>query len=62
RYSNRKPMTHTYAPYSPVLHYNVNRGDLVGGNFWDMRATGRRLGNAAAEQAQGPPTNPVEMG
>ncbi len=62
RYSNRKPMTHTYAAYSPVLHYNVNRGDLVGGNFWDMRATGRRLGNAAAEQAQGPPTNPVEMG
>src|SRR5271166_4824817 len=62
RYSNRKPMTHTYAPYSPVLHYNVNRGDLVGGNFWDMRATGRRLGNPAAEQAQGPPTNPVEMG
>jgi cytochrome c peroxidase len=62
RYSNRKPMTHTYAAYSPVLHYNVNRGDLVGGNFWDMRATGRRLGNPAAEQAQGPPTNPVEMG
>ena len=25
-------------------------------------ATGRRLGNPAAEQAQGPPTNPVEMG
>ena len=38
------------------------QGDLVGGNFWDMRATGRRLGNPAAEQAQGPPTNPVEMG
>jgi len=27
-----------------------------------MRATGRRLGNPAAEQAEGPPTNPVEMG
>jgi cytochrome c peroxidase len=27
-----------------------------------MRATGRRLGDPAAEQAQGPPTNPVEMG
>ena len=27
-----------------------------------MRATGRRLGNPAAEQAKGPPTNPVEMG
>jgi len=35
---------------------------IPGGNFWDMRATGRRLGNPAAEQAQGPPTNPVEMG
>jgi cytochrome c peroxidase len=34
----------------------------VGGNFWDMRATGRRLGNPAAEQAEGPPTNPLEMG
>jgi cytochrome c peroxidase len=45
-----------------VLHYNPGQGDLVGGNFWDMRATGRRLGNPAAEQAEGPPTNPVEMG
>jgi cytochrome c peroxidase len=62
RYSERKPQTHAYAPLSPVLHYNPGQGDLVGGNFWDMRATGRRLGNPAAEQAQGPPTNPVEMG
>jgi cytochrome c peroxidase len=62
RFSNRKPQAHAYAPLSPVLHYNPGQGDLVGGNFWDMRATGRRLGNPAAEQAQGPPTNPVEMG
>jgi cytochrome c peroxidase len=62
RFSNRKPQSHAYAPLSPVLHYNPSRGDLVGGNFWDMRATGRRLGNPAAEQAQGPPVNPVEMG
>jgi cytochrome c peroxidase len=62
RFSDRKPQAHAYAPLSPVLHYNPGRGDLVGGNFWDMRATGRRLGNPAAEQAQGPPTNPVEMG
>jgi cytochrome c peroxidase len=62
RYSERKPQTHSYAPLSPVLHYNPGQGDLVGGNFWDMRATGRRLGNPAAEQAEGPPTNPVEMG
>jgi cytochrome c peroxidase len=62
RFSNRKPQAHAYAPLSPVLHYNPGQGDLVGGNFWDMRATGRRLGNPAAEQAEGPPTNPVEMG
>ena len=62
RFSNRKPQSHAYAPLSPVLHYNPGQDDLVGGNFWDMRATGRRLGNPAAEQAEGPPTNPVEMG
>jgi len=62
RFSDRKPQTHSYAPLSPVLHFNAARGDMVGGNFWDMRATGRRLGNPAAEQAEGPPVNPVEMG
>jgi cytochrome c peroxidase len=62
RFSNRKPQSHAYAPLSPVLHFDSAQGDLVGGNFWDMRATGRRLGNPAAEQAEGPPTNPVEMG
>jgi cytochrome c peroxidase len=62
RFSNRRPQSHAYAPLSPVLQYNPGQGDLVGGNFWDMRATGRRLGNPAAEQAEGPPTNPVEMG
>jgi cytochrome c peroxidase len=62
RFSQRTPQPHAYAPLAPVLHYNPGQGDLVGGNFWDMRATGRRLGNPAAEQAQGPPTNPVEMG
>ena len=62
RFSERKPQSHSYAPLSPVLHYNAGQDDLVGGNFWDMRATGRRLGNPAAEQAEAPPTNPVEMG
>ena len=62
RFSERKPQSHAYAPLAPVLHYNPGQGDLVGGNFWDMRATGRRLSNPAAEQAQGPFTNPVEMG
>jgi cytochrome c peroxidase len=62
RFSDRKPQTHAYAPLAPVLHFNQYRGDMIGGNFWDMRATGRRLGNPAAEQAEGPPLNPVEMG
>ena len=50
RFSDRKPQSHAYAPLAPVLHYNPGQGDLVGGNFWDMRATGRRLGNPSAEQ------------
>jgi cytochrome c peroxidase len=62
RFSNRKPQSYMYAPFSPVLHYNALQGDFVGGNFWDMRASGHRLQNPSAEQAQGPPTNPVEMG
>jgi cytochrome c peroxidase len=61
RFSERTPQSHAYAPLAPVLHYNEGQGDLVGGNFWDMRATGRRLGNPAAEQAEGPPVNPTEM-
>ena len=62
RFSNRKPQSYMYAPYSPVVHYNSLQGDFVGGNFWDMRASGYRLQSPSAEQAQGPPTNPVEMG
>src|SRR5467141_3272482 len=62
RFSNRKPQSYMYAPFSPVLHYNALQGDFVGGNFWDMRASGYRLQTPSAEQAQGPPTNPVEMG
>jgi cytochrome c peroxidase len=62
RFSERKPQSHTYASFSPVLHYNTEQGDFVGGQFWDMRATGLRLDSALAEQAQGPPLNPVEMG
>ena len=62
RYSGRKPQSHTYAGFSPVLHYNPEQGDFVGGQFWDMRATGLRLDSALAEQAQGPPLNPVEIG
>ena len=62
RFSQRKPQSYMYATFAPVLHYNPLQGDLVGGNFWDMRASGYRLQSPSAEQAQGPPTNPVEMG
>jgi cytochrome c peroxidase len=62
RISARRPQTYAYAPFSPVLHFNNTQMDFYGGNFWDMRAGGIRLQNPAGEQAQGPPTNPVEMG
>jgi cytochrome c peroxidase len=62
RFSGRKPQSYSYATLAPVLHYNTTQQDFYGGNFWDMRATGSRLQSASAEQAQGPPTNPVEMG
>jgi len=62
RSSQRKPQSIAYATYAPPLHYNAGQGDFVGGNFWDMRASGIRLGNPAAEQAEAPPLNPVEMG
>ena len=62
RFSQRKPQSYMYATFAPVLHYNDLQSDFVGGNFWDMRASGYRLQNPSAEQAQGPPTNPVEMG
>ena len=61
RFSNRMPQPHVYATYAPVLHYNGPQGDFVGGSFWDMRATGIRLNSSVAQQAQGPPLNPVEM-
>src|SRR3979411_885362 len=61
RFSDRKPQSHAYAPLSPVLHYNPAQGDLVGGNFWDMRATGRRRCHPAAHQApRAPPPHTVE--
>lgn len=62
RFSARNPQSYAYAPFSPILHYNATQNSFYGGNFWDMRATGVTLGNPAAEQAEGPPVNPVEMG
>jgi cytochrome c peroxidase len=61
RFSARKPPSAAYAALAPPLYYRASSGDFVGGNFWDLRATGLRLGNPAASQAQGSPLNPTEM-
>ena len=64
RFGNRKPPSVAYATPSPILHYIKEDGEIlfVGGNFWDGRATGEKLGNPAADQAQGPFLNPMEQG
>ncbi len=54
-YGNRNDMTITYAAFVPPLHHNKEEDIWVGGLFWDGRA------NSLAEQAQGPPLNPLEM-
>ena len=60
RFGDRKPPSSAYATQSPILHMPAE-GFFVGGNFWDGRATGERLGNPAADQAQGPFLNPAEQ-
>lgn len=63
RFGDRKPPSSAYATPSPILHYVMQKKEAVfiGGNFWDGRATGERLGSPAAEQAQGPFLNPLEQ-
>lgn len=56
----RNAPTSAYAGYSPIRK-KVN-GEYFGGMFWDGRKTGEILGDPLAEQAQGPPLNPGEMG
>src|SRR5664280_1210168 len=46
-FGNRKPPSAAYATYSPVL--SQIGGVFAGGNFWDGRATGERLGSPSAE-------------
>lgn len=63
RFGNRKPPSSAYATPSPILHYVIKKEEalFIGGNFWDGRATGEKLGNPAADQAQGPFLNPLEQ-
>ena len=62
RFANRKPPSIAYATPSPVLHFVKEDNEVlfIGGNFWNGRATGEKLGNPAADQAQGPFLDPVE--
>ncbi len=63
RFGNRKPPSAAYATPSPILRFVIEKEEavFVGGNFWDGRATGEKLGNPAADQAQGPFLNPAEQ-
>ena len=63
RFGNRKPPSSAYATPSPILHFVTDKKEalFIGGNFWDGRATGNRLGSPAAEQALGPFLNPLEQ-
>ena len=54
-YGNRNDMTVTYSAFVPPLHYDQTEDVWIGGLFWDGRV------NTLAEQAQGPPLNPLEM-
>ena len=59
-FGNRKPPSSAYTTMSPILNLDATMG-WVGGNFWDGRATGAKLGIPAADQAQGPFLNPKEQ-
>jgi cytochrome c peroxidase len=59
-FGDRKPPSSAYATFAPIL-YMDKKGQWTGGNFWDGRATGWRLGSPSAEQALGPFLNPAEQ-
>ncbi|MGC2525484.1 MAG: cytochrome c peroxidase [Stellaceae bacterium] len=61
RAAKRTAQRYTYSHTFPVLEYNTTQQLFFGGNFWDGRATGMKLQAPDAEQAQGPPVDPLEM-
>jgi cytochrome c peroxidase len=61
RFGTRKAPSVAYATQAPALFYDPGDDTFVGGNFWDGRATGARLGIPAAEQSQFPIVSPVEQ-
>ncbi len=54
-YGNRNDMPVSYSMYVHPLYFDKEEGVWEGGLFWDGRA------NTLAEQAMGPPLNPLEM-
>jgi cytochrome c peroxidase len=60
RAGKRTAQRYTYSPSFPVLNFNETQKAFFGGNFWDSRATGYRLGSPDQEQAQGPPVDTQE--
>jgi len=58
QFGNRKPPTSAYSTNTPIFNGAVKP---TGGIFWDGRATGKVLGNPAADQALGPFLNPAEQ-
>lgn len=61
RFGTRRTPTAAYTSFTPNLTFDADEQAWEGGAFWDGRATGARLGHAAAEQALFPFVNPVEM-
>jgi cytochrome c peroxidase len=59
-FGNRKPPSAAYGGDSPILHLAPGKV-WTGGMFWDGRATGARLGDPLAEQAEGPFLNKREQ-
>ena len=55
RFGNRNDLTAAYAAFIPPLRFDEEEDLWVGGLFWDGRAA------TLADQAKGPPLNPVEM-
>ena len=55
RFGNRNDLTAAYAAQIPPMEFDEEEGIWVGGLFWDGRAA------TLADQAKGPPLNPLEM-
>jgi cytochrome c peroxidase len=62
RAGKRVAQRYTYSHTFPVLNFDRTQELFFGGNFWDGRATGMKLQAPDAEQAQGPPVDPLEHG